>query len=154
MNSILVPVDLSDSTPRVLRAAEEMAVAFRCKVHVLHVFNHEVMVAGNEFGVAPAASEIIDDELRTRRAELETVTRQLCDRGVDASAVMVEGGPVECIADEARRLSADLIIVGSHGHGALYHLLLGSVTTGVLRSVHCPVVVVPVRAARRTAQAV
>ena len=154
MNSILVPVDLSDSTPRVLRAAEEMAAAFRCKVHVLHVFTHDLMVAGNEFGVAPAASEIVESELRTRRAELEAVTRQLRDRGVDATAVVVEGGPVQWIADEARRLSADLIIVGSHGHGALYHLLLGSVTTGVLRSAHCPVVVVPVRAARGAAQAV
>lgn len=154
MNSILVPVDLSDSTPRVLRAAEEMAAAFRCKVNVLHVFSHEMMAAGNEFGVVPAANEIVDSELRRRRTELEAVTRQLSERGVDASPVFVEGSPVECIAEQARRLSADLIIVGSHGHGALYHLLLGSVTTGVLRSVHCPVVVVPVRAARGAAQTV
>ena len=45
----------------------------------------------------------------------------------------------------ARETGADLVIMGSHGHGALYHLFTGSVVTGVLRRIDCPVLVVPLR---------
>ena len=50
---------------------------------------------------------------------------------------------VEVILDEANKLNIDLIVVGSHGHGAVYHLMVGSVSQGVLHQSTCPVLVVP-----------
>ena len=52
---------------------------------------------------------------------------------------------VDKILQEAKKLDASLIVMGSHGHGALYHLLVGSVTEGVLKGTACPVLVVPAR---------
>jgi nucleotide-binding universal stress UspA family protein len=46
---------------------------------------------------------------------------------------------------QAERLKADLLIVGSHGRGAMLHLLLGSVSEQVLKKATCPVLVVPIR---------
>ena len=47
----------------------------------------------------------------------------------------------EAILEEARNLSAAFIVIGSHGHGAVYELLAGSTTHGVLHRAPCPVVV-------------
>jgi nucleotide-binding universal stress UspA family protein len=63
--------------------------------------------------------------------------------GLDVLALRVPGSPVEKILEASAEHGAELIIIGSHGHGALYHLLVGSVTDGVLKSAACPVVVVP-----------
>ena len=59
--------------------------------------------------------------------------------------ILLEGDPVDKIIYEATRLEPRLIVVGSHGHGALHGLLMGSVSTGILRKTRCPVLVVPVR---------
>ena len=50
-------------------------------------------------------------------------------------------------AQTIRELEADLIIIGSHGYGALFSALLGSVSSGVVRKASCPVLVVPVQKA-------
>ncbi|HDY68944.1 MAG TPA: universal stress protein [Candidatus Scalindua sp.] len=47
------------------------------------------------------------------------------------------------ILDESSKLKIDLIVVGSHGHGAVYHLIVGSVSEEVLQRSSCPVLVVP-----------
>ena len=52
-------------------------------------------------------------------------------------------GVAKLILEEAERLEAEVIIMGSHGHGALYDLIVGSVTEGVLRKAKCPVLVLP-----------
>jgi nucleotide-binding universal stress UspA family protein len=50
---------------------------------------------------------------------------------------------VDKILSEAEQHQASLIVMGSHGHGAFYELLVGSVTHGVMKGAHCPIVVVP-----------
>ena len=47
------------------------------------------------------------------------------------------------ILHEATEQDAGLIVMGSHGHGAIYNLLVGSVAEGVLKGVSCPVLIVP-----------
>jgi nucleotide-binding universal stress UspA family protein len=52
---------------------------------------------------------------------------------------------VEKILAQMEKLDADLVIMGSHGHGAIYRTLLGSVSEGVLHDAACPVLIVPVK---------
>jgi hypothetical protein len=66
----------------------------------------------------------------------------LCRRGAS---------PAQVITDEAERHSADYIVIGSHGHGAFYDLLVGSTTGGVLKRANCPVVIVPAMQRARSA---
>ena len=56
---------------------------------------------------------------------------------------MIQGGVADKLLDEARKLKAGWIILGSHGHGALHHALLGSVSQAIIKHAPCPVVIVP-----------
>jgi nucleotide-binding universal stress UspA family protein len=61
------------------------------------------------------------------------------------------GAPVNRILEQAESLPADYVVLGSHGHTAVYELLVGSTAHGVLKSATCPVIVVPPSAEQRAA---
>jgi len=63
--------------------------------------------------------------------------------GLDTTALLVHGATVETILKEASELEVDMIVIGSHGRGAMHQLLMGSVSEGVLRKSRCPILVVP-----------
>ena len=58
---------------------------------------------------------------------------------------MIQGPTVDTILREARRLEIELIIMATHGHGAVFDLIVGSVSHDVLRHAQVPVVMVPVK---------
>ncbi len=58
---------------------------------------------------------------------------------------MAQGEPVKTILREAEHLDAELIVIGSHGHGMMFDALVGSISAGILRKATIPVLVVPVR---------
>jgi nucleotide-binding universal stress UspA family protein len=76
-------------------------------------------------------------------ARLRELEESLTNHGVKATARQVRGTTLESLLDECDKFSPDLIIVGSHQHGAFYNLVVGSVTAGVLKNAKCPVLVVP-----------
>jgi len=63
--------------------------------------------------------------------------------GAEVLTLQVQGSTPEEVLDLAKEHGATLIVMGSHGHGALYHLLVGSVTGAILKAAPCPVLVVP-----------
>ena len=143
MKTILVPVDFSDATPRVIEAAREMAKAFAASVVVLHVAEPEPDFVGFEPGPATVRMSVARD-LKAEHLKLEEFKKSFAAAGISALALTIQGPSVEKILHEAGQHAASLIVMGSHGHGALYELLVGSVTTGVLKGSRCPVLVVPV----------
>lgn len=144
MTTILVAVDFSDSTPIVVAAAIDMARGLGGKIYLLHVVTPEIHARATELGPVVVREELAG-ELRHDHRLLLSLERQMQGQGLDVKGILLEGNPVEKILYEAERLLAQLIVVGSHGHGALYDLLMGGVSTGVLRKSPCPVLVVPVR---------
>jgi len=54
-------------------------------------------------------------------------------------------GPYVLLVDASSNLEAELIVVGTHGHGAVYDVLIGSYSAGIIRKSKLPVLVVPVR---------
>lgn len=64
-------------------------------------------------------------------------------KGLDAKGLLVQGSTVETILKQADKLEAQMIVMGSHGRGAIYKMLVGSVSEGVLHGAQCPVLVVP-----------
>ena len=76
---------------------------------------------------------------------MKVLAEQLEAAGVKVEAVTLIGLAVDDILEQAAKYHADYIILGSHGHGALYHLFSGSVVTGILKHAKCPIIIVPSR---------
>jgi nucleotide-binding universal stress UspA family protein len=142
MKTILVPVDFSRATPAVLAQAVVLAKAVSGRLVLLNVILPPVVVA--EYGaLLDSIAEIKVAGEKAAAVQLEKLQKQCERRGVKAETRQFTGSIVAIIAEQARALGADFIVVGSHGHTAFYDLFVGSTTHGVLRRAHCPVVVVP-----------
>ena len=63
--------------------------------------------------------------------------------GIEATALLIQGAIAERILREAKRLATDLIVMGTHGRGAMFNLVVGSVSHAVLRDTPIPVLLVP-----------
>lgn len=141
MKTLLVPVDFSPVTERVVRAAGELAAELKGKVVLLHVASPDPEFVGYETG-PQSVRDSVARHLHDEHLALKDLEKLAAVAG-GVSSFLVQGMTVEKIISEAARHKADLIVMGSHGHGMLRHLLVGSVTEGVLREASCPVVIVP-----------
>jgi len=147
MQRILVAVDFSPGTTGVISAAAELVRALSGECWLLHVAAPEPEFVG--YGVGPqSVRDQVATELMGEHRELHQEAARLRDAGLRVTAIQVQGATVEKILQEAARLQADVIVLGSHGHGALRRALLGSVSEGVLRGARCPVLIVPAPKAR------
>jgi nucleotide-binding universal stress UspA family protein len=139
---ILVCVDLSDSTEEILKAIEKLCQPLDAKVWLLHNAIPEPDTI--EFKVDPIeARESLAKKFHRQHREIQEFADRLRKSGVEATALLVHGKTVDTILTEAADLDVDLIVVGSHGHGAMYHLLVGSISEGVLHRSSKPVLVIP-----------
>jgi nucleotide-binding universal stress UspA family protein len=146
MKTILVATDFSDVTERVLAQTATMAKAFGATVYLVYVEAPDPDFVGYEGGPVHVREDTVQAVAHHHEA-IHKLRDGLRAQGIDAHGLVIQGTTVDKIVDEAQRLPADLIIVGSHGHGALLHLLLGSVSEGVIKHASCPVLVVPSREA-------
>jgi nucleotide-binding universal stress UspA family protein len=149
MKTILVPVDLSAASTAACDAACDLARLMDARVLLLHVVQPPPVMVAEIYGLDVGQTEemlVAAEQAGTDR--LRELAARCQKRGVDVKAVHRVGLPVGEIL--ARAAKADYIVMGSHGHGAVYDLLVGSTTHGVLKEARCPVVVVPSpRPARR-----
>lgn len=142
---ILCPVDFSDYSRRALDHAIAIARWYESTVTALHVFSPAPVTAWGPGPVVfePIVLTAVDREqlLADTKAFIEAETAP----GVAIEAVVLEGNTAAEILDQATNMSADLLVIGTHGRSGFERLLLGSVTEKVLRKARCPVLTVPRR---------
>lgn len=142
--TILVAVDFSDVTRKMLDAVLRIPGHGEAKVVVLHVAEPDPEFVGWEAGPG-VVRKAVAVEFRRERHSVEEMAAALREGGVDAVGHVVQGPTVATILEEAERSGAELLVVGSHGRGAAYDLAVGSVSAGVIRKARVPVLVVPDR---------
>ncbi|MFO0948358.1 MAG: universal stress protein [Planctomycetota bacterium] len=146
MDTILVAIDFSEVTSKMIQWTLDLAKKYGSKVFVLHVAAPEPDFVS--YSVGPQHERKWRAEhLREEHRELEGIQKQFQDAQVECTALMIQGPTTEKILQESERLEAKMIVMGSHGHGAMYHLLVGSVLENVLRKATVPVLIVPSRKA-------
>lgn len=135
--TIIWATDGSEDADRALATALDLASDSGAKLLVVHA---DERLGGRAGGVPLMADE---DELEV---VLRSKVHGLVEAGVDATFRVVRGtnrGPADLVADAAKDAGADLIVVGTRGHGRVAGMLLGSVTQRLLHVAPCPVVAVP-----------
>ena len=139
---LLVAVDLSESTQIIVKKAEEIAKSLSAKVWILHNVEPDPDVL--EFKADPqTAREALAENFHREHRQIQKIAKRLRKTGLKTTALLVRGATVDTILKEASKLDVDMIVVGSHGWGAMYQLLLGSVSEGILHNSRCPILVVP-----------
>ncbi len=143
MYKILVPLDFSDAMQGVIDHASLLARSLPAKLWLIHVGSPEPDFVGYHEVGPKAERDRVAAELRGERLRTQQLAEELRSSGLDVTALGPQGATVETILQEAEELDVDLIVLGSHGRGAVYRALLGSVSEGVLHRSDVPVLIVP-----------
>jgi nucleotide-binding universal stress UspA family protein len=144
MKTVLAAIDLSRDSGRVGAAALDLARRTGSRLVLLHVTEPPpVELHGVGFAREQIAGMLAVIAQRLAR-RLEALGRRCARAGCLVRTEQVSGRSVPVILARARALKARWLVLGSHGHGAAYGLLVGSKAQGVLRHPPCPVLVVPV----------
>jgi nucleotide-binding universal stress UspA family protein len=142
-DTILVATDFSEHAARALEAAQEIARHSSGRIVLLHCYHLDVPVTYPGIGEDDLIPESSYGQLRRRAMDyVDAAAKRASSTGVDVVGKAVGAEPRSAIVEEAERLSADLIVMGTHGHGPVRHALLGSVAERVIRAAPCPVLTV------------
>jgi nucleotide-binding universal stress UspA family protein len=139
MDRIVVATDGSPASQEAVLFAIELAKEHDSKLYFVHVVPELHVVPNNGFGMLGALPREVTEEDRERLLDAEARAEE---EGVWAKTTTLRGDVVDEIVAYADNLAADLIVVGSRGHGTFASALLGSVSRGMLSESRRPVMVV------------
>jgi len=137
-----VAVDFSDVTDKIINAVKSVALNTNAGIWLIHVVQPEPDFIGYEVG-PPSHRHIIAQKFQEKHVQIQELAESLKKDGLIVTPLLVQGPTVETIMSETEKLKPDIIITASHGHGAMSHLWMGSVSKGILRKSSVPVLVVP-----------
>ena len=147
INRILAPVDFSDASAHAIELATHLAGRYESRITALHAVSPPITPYPGLAAVDPRTDPLLGEPGRRRMCtDILERFREARAAGIGVDVLVHVGQPAREILDCAATLAADLIVMGTHGHGGFEHLLLGSVTEKVLRRATCPVLTVPPRA--------
>jgi nucleotide-binding universal stress UspA family protein len=144
MKTLLVCLDFSDNTDRLLEEAKLLADGVCERVTLLHVVQPGPDFTGYEMGLDYASGKT--NEMLTIRSEQ---VKAIADKWkqtlgeLELTVLTMQGNPAHEILHQAQALDATHILMGTHGHGKLFHLLMGSTAQAVLQQSPIPVIFVP-----------
>jgi len=145
MKTIVAAVDFSNATLGVLEMAGSLAKAFGAQLHLLHVIEQEPTYTAYGFtpDEYPVLHEFQAEAKRRAASKLEDLLATTTSSLPGTSVHLIEDSPLHGIINYVKQNSADLVVLGSHGHGVVVSLLLGSVAEGMVRKAVVPTLIVP-----------
>lgn len=138
MKKILVATDASDYSRRALTTAVGLAQQFNAEIELLFVMYNPIIYS---FGAAESYVAPQDQVERDGNLALEATIKGIDLSGVTLKQKKLPGNPANVILQEAEDENIDLIVMGSHGYGAIVGSMLGSVSQKVLHRAKCSVLI-------------
>ncbi|HEX5827007.1 MAG TPA: universal stress protein [Candidatus Limnocylindrales bacterium] len=134
---LLLATDLSEASASATDEAFELALELKASLLVVSVIDPgALLLPGGRFRARV-------DQVRERREQLaQGLVERGREQGLDVSFLVWTGDPGDMIVEAAQSEHADMVLVGSHGRGAVGRFFLGSVSEHVVRHAPCPVLVV------------
>jgi nucleotide-binding universal stress UspA family protein len=139
---ILIAVDGSSHSAKVARAVIRHVCAYAQppELHLAYVHLPLPTLGGL---IKPVGHEALQTYYREEGEDALSGTKKLFDRAKLTCAMHVMVGPIaETLAGEAKKLKCDLIVMGTHGIGAVSGMLLGSVAAKTVHLARCPVLLI------------
>jgi nucleotide-binding universal stress UspA family protein len=142
LKNILVATDFGEASDVALSYGRDLARTYGATLHVVHVAENVLAryASDGTLAILPQLQNDIDEAARKQMTELVTDEDRTM---LHAKPVVLAAlGPAEAIVGYAKKYNVDIIVMGTHGRGALAHLLMGSVAERVVRTAPCPVLTV------------
>ena len=140
IKTILVPIDFSEHSKKARETAVGLAKTLGASIHLTHVLHYPAQVA------APGTVAIPQDlwtQIRDAAGrKLDKASQTVSAEGVTVETHLTEGANAQAIVEVARKIGADLIVMGTRGLSGLKHVMLGSVAERTVRLAPCPVMTV------------
>lgn len=135
---IIVPIDFSEYSKRAFRYAVDFAQTFRAELVLVYVVEPVIYPADFSFGQVALPS--VERELHEKgKQQLDMLIEKEIPDGVAARSLIRSGKPFVEIIQAAKEEHAELIIIATHGHSGIEHVLFGSTAEKVVRKAPCPV---------------
>jgi nucleotide-binding universal stress UspA family protein len=148
---ILLAVDGSTCSDRAVAEAARLPWPAGSEVKVLNVIGVPIVPGVEPWALPPTYFEDLDKEsMKGAQAVVDRAVSKLKEREdilLKVTSEIVQGSPKSAILEVSDGWGADLIVVGSHGYGAWYRLLLGSVSHAIALHAKCSVEIVRCREA-------
>ncbi len=138
IKKVLVPIDFSDYSKSALKYAVNFACHFKSEIILIYVV--EPVIYPPDFSMGQIAIPSVDIDMDKRaKEELISLAKQEIPKDTKVTTLVKSGKPFIEIIETASNEDADIIIIATHGHTGVEHILFGSTAEKVVRKAPCPV---------------
>jgi nucleotide-binding universal stress UspA family protein len=142
--TILIAIDLSSLSWKIIEMAKKMLNPSKnCHFWLIHIANPE---PDDFVSFEPGPQEVRDaqaSDLHQQHQMLQAYADRLRASDLTCTALQIQGAYADKILEEAEKLKADIIVIGSHGKGMVKQLIFGSTSNILIQHTHIPVLVIP-----------
>ncbi|SFG89872.1 universal stress protein [Pedobacter insulae] len=139
---ILIAVDNSVCSELAAKAGYELASKFNAEVALVNIIEPAPASVNPDFTLAPVFLEAYDNSKENSHLLLEEIANKH-GMGIATTYLSIIDTATHGIIQQADEWGAELIVIGTHGRGGIYHFLMGSVAEHVARKSACPVMIIP-----------
>lgn len=143
-NTILIAVDISESTSEVIQKGVEFATKMNASVIIASIIPVYVDYLQSQMGLVPTQwDDIYTAQKSYAIKELEKIKEEYAY--LDISTYVEVGNAKFDIVEKAKQSNASYIVVGTHGRTGLSHIVIGSTAEYIVRHASVPVLVIPIK---------
>ncbi|WP_312823904.1 universal stress protein [Epilithonimonas sp.] len=142
MKKIILPVDFSDSSDKLVDYAVSFAKDVNAEITLIHVAATDIGFVIGDMGFQ-YFPEVEENEIKFELKALNKLEEKVISQGVNCTHILKQGIAGDTILEYSDEKNADYIVIGSHGRSGVYDVFIGSLTKEITRKSKIPVLVVP-----------